>query len=84
MACCGSKAAPATRSVATSHPAAPATGGMQSVQIAYTGGAVLHVAGPYSGRRYVFSSSASVQTVDARDAMTLLSVPGLRPHTSGR
>jgi len=82
MSCCGSKSVPAQRHMVSSA-GAPAAG-VQSVQIAYTGSAVLHVTGPYSGTRYVFSSSASVVTVDSRDAMTMLAVPGLRPHSSRR
>lgn len=82
MSCCGSKPVPGQRHMVSSPGTRPS--GVQSVQIAYSGSAVLHVTGPYSGAHYVFSSSSAVLTVDARDAMTMLAVPGLRPHSSGR
>lgn len=82
MSCCGSKSVPAQRHMVSSAGGSPA--GVQSVQIAYSGSAVLHVTGPYSGASYVFSSSSAVLTVDARDAMTMLAVPGLRPYSPRR
>lgn len=88
MSCCGSKSTtsqPQQQSSSArpsqSHAGAAPASGMHSVQIAYSGNSVLHVTGPYSGLHYTFSSAAPVATVDARDAMTMLAIPGLRPHS---
>ena len=72
MTCCGHRRAiPATTARASNGPH-PKMLGTRSVTVRYLGTEAVMVQGTATGRRYGFSGGSPVQTVDMRDAATLL------------
>ena len=49
----------------------------KSVQFVYTGTGALTVLGPVTGKRYRFSRSTAVVSVDFRDAPSFVAVPNI-------
>ena len=73
MTCCGQRATiPAGTVRVTSDGRRPSTPPARTVTIRYRGTEAVVVQGTATGRRYGFSGGSPVQTVDMRDAATLL------------
>ena len=73
MTCCGQRATiPAGTARAVTDDRRPKMPSARSVTIRYLGTEVIVVRGTATGRRYGFSGGSPMQTVDVRDAATLL------------
>ncbi len=83
MSCCGNRNAGRHVAPVLSRPGAtrPNAGGMAAVALEYRGRVTLNVIGPASGRHYRFVAGSTMM-VDSRDALSMLSVPGLHPVRS--
>jgi hypothetical protein len=82
MSCCGDSARQQRRLVASATASlAVSPHGTTRVELEFVGTGRLNVIGPYSGIQYTFPGPGAVLVVDSRDALSMLSVPGLRPST---
>jgi hypothetical protein len=79
MSCCGNRNAARHNSPPVwSKTAVMRAGRMADVALQYLGHATLNVMGPVSGRHYRFLAGSTI-AVDSRDALSMLSVPGIHP-----
>lgn len=92
MSCCGKKRTQSempvvtnpverrlpARANTTTRVASPALAASGSVWFEYFGAGTLTVVGPVTQRRYTFASYGARAAVDARDRLSLRSVPHLR------
>lgn len=85
MSCCGNRRAQlhgmvpsAISAPARIGPALPASAFQTPVYFEYLGTNGITVSGPVTGKAYIFQNHGDKVAVDARDARSVMQVPGLR------